>query len=98
MFRSCLYYWLSALLYLLIGVSFLATVKRLCDYKEENFRLMEELIQEKQKAGIILCCQNYQYHYPGPDAEAGSEDQNSRECLRCCGQSCPCRGGGSGET
>ena len=50
MFRSCLYYWLSALLYLLIGVSFLATVKRLCDYKEENFRLMEELVQEKQKA------------------------------------------------
>ena len=52
-FRSCLYYWLTALLYLFIGVSFLATVKRLCDYKEENFRLMEELVQEKQKVHCL---------------------------------------------
>ena len=55
MFRSARCYWFCALLYVLIGFSFMATVKRLCDYKEENFRLMEELVQEKQKERVILC-------------------------------------------
>ena len=52
--RSSSCYWLTAILYLIIGISFMATVKRLCDYKEENFRLMEELAMERQKEGVLL--------------------------------------------
>ena len=53
--RSAKCYWFSALLYVLIGFSFMATVKRLCDYKEENFRLMQQLAVEKQKECVLLC-------------------------------------------
>jgi len=52
--RSSSCYWLTAILYLIIGISFMATVKRLCDYKEGNFRLMEELSMERQKAVLLL--------------------------------------------
>ena len=52
LFRSSRCYWLSAILYFIIGLSFMATVKRLCDYKEENFRLMQELAVERQKEGL----------------------------------------------
>ena len=54
MFRSSCSCWLSAILYLIIGLCFMATVKRLCDYKEENFRLMQELALERQKEGLIV--------------------------------------------
>ena len=53
--RSPRCYWLTAILYLLIGFSFMATVKRLCDYKEENFLLMQQLALEKQKEGLLVC-------------------------------------------
>ena len=33
----------------MLGISFLATVKRLCDYKEQNLRLRQELALERQK-------------------------------------------------
>ena len=33
----------------------MATVKRLCDYKEENFRLMQQLAVEKQKECVLGC-------------------------------------------
>ena len=33
----------------------MATVKRLCEYKEENFTLMEELAMERQKEVLIVC-------------------------------------------
>ena len=56
MFRSSRSCWLSAILYLIIGLSFMATVKRLCDYKEENFRLMQELAVERQKEGLSPLC------------------------------------------
>ena len=55
MSRSAKCYWFSALLYVLIGFSFMATVKRLCDYKEENFLLMQQLALEKQKEGLLVC-------------------------------------------
>merc|ERR550539_2185209 len=51
--RSSRCYWLSAILYLIIGLCFMATVKRLCDYKEENFRLMQELAVERQKVYVL---------------------------------------------
>merc|ERR1712066_355671 len=44
---------ISFFLLFLLGISFLATVKRLCDYKEENFRLMQELAFERQKDAIL---------------------------------------------
>ena len=47
-------FWISAVLYLVIGICFMATVKRLCEYKEENFTLMEELAMERQKEGLLL--------------------------------------------
>jgi len=40
-------------LFFLLSVSFLATVKRLCDYKEENFRLLQELAFERQKDALL---------------------------------------------
>ena len=33
----------------------MAAVKRLCDYKEQNFRLMQQLAVEKQKECLIVC-------------------------------------------
>ena len=47
-------FWFSTILYLVIGICFMATVKRLCDYKEENFRLMQELALERQKEGLSV--------------------------------------------
>ena len=45
---------LNILLFFLLGIIFLATVKRLCDYKEENFRLMQELAYERQKVRFLV--------------------------------------------
>merc|ERR1712168_359152 len=44
---------LTVFLFLLLGVSFMATVKRLCDYKELNLRLRQDLAIEKQKDYLL---------------------------------------------
>ena len=43
---------LSIFLFLLLAVSFMATLKKLCDYKELNIRLMQELALERSKESI----------------------------------------------
>merc|ERR1711973_108168 len=44
---------LSIFLFLLLTVSFMATLKKLCDYKELNIRLMQELALERSKDSIL---------------------------------------------
>merc|ERR1711962_1178975 len=44
---------LTIFLFLLLAVSFMATLKKLCDYKELNIRLMQELALERSKDSIL---------------------------------------------
>jgi len=43
----------TVVLFVLLGISFMATVKRLCDYKEDNYRLAQELVMERQKDALL---------------------------------------------
>merc|ERR1712156_1259556 len=51
--RASRCYGLYIFLFFMLGISFLATVKRLCDYKEQNLRLMQELALERQKDAVL---------------------------------------------
>merc|ERR1711953_990045 len=51
--RASRCYGLYVFLFFMLGISFLATVKRLCDYKEQNLRLRQELALERQKDAVL---------------------------------------------